>query len=95
MEGDKADGGDGDPRTYKMAFPLREGTRPFPVKGFNGRASTRMAMRVHFWHRHVRDTVEILEEGNLPHPQCPLYDMLVPWKALLWFSALDLRSEER
>ena len=39
-------------------------------------------MRVHFWHRHVRDTVVILEEGNLPHPRCPLCDMLVLWKAL-------------
>ena len=25
---------------------------------------------VHFWRRHVRDTVIILEEGNLPHPRC-------------------------
>ena len=24
----------------------------------------------------------ILEEGNLPHPWCPLCDILVPWKAL-------------
>ena len=24
----------------------------------------------------------ILEEGNLPHPRCPLCDMLVPWRAL-------------
>ena len=24
----------------------------------------------------------ILEEGNIPHPWCPLCDMLVPWKAL-------------
>ena len=39
-------------------------------------------MRVHFWHRHVRDTVVILEEGNLPHPCCPLCDIMVPWKAL-------------
>ena len=39
-------------------------------------------MQVHFWNRHVRDTVVILEEGNLPHPQCPLCDMLVPWQSL-------------
>ena len=26
--------------------------------------------------------VVILEEGNLPHPWCPLCDMLVPWKDL-------------
>ena len=43
---------------------------------------TWMAMRVHFWHRHVRDTVVILEEVNLPRPWCPLCDMLVLWKAL-------------
>ena len=24
----------------------------------------------------------IMEDGNLPHPWCPLCDMLVPWKAL-------------
>ena len=39
-------------------------------------------MRVHFWRRHVRDTVIILEEGNLPHPWCENCDMLVPWRAL-------------
>ena len=39
-------------------------------------------MRVNFWHRHVKDTVVILEEGNLPHPRLPLCGMLVPWKAL-------------
>ena len=39
-------------------------------------------MRVHFWRRHVRDTVIILEEGNLPHPRCEECDMLVPWRSL-------------
>ena len=39
-------------------------------------------MRVHFWIRYVRDTVIILEEGNLPHPRCPRCDMLVLWRAL-------------
>ena len=39
-------------------------------------------MRVHFWRRHVRETVIILEEGNLPHPRCENCDMLVPWRAL-------------
>ena len=33
-------------------------------------------------HRHVLDTVVILEEGNLPHPRCPQRDMLVPWRTL-------------
>ena len=39
-------------------------------------------MRVHFLHLHVRNTVVILEEGNLSHPQCIRCDMLVPCRAL-------------
>ena len=39
-------------------------------------------MGVKFWHRHNRDTVVILAEGNLPHPRCPLCDMMVPWRDL-------------
>ena len=27
---------------------------------------------IHFWHRHFRDTMVILLEGNLPHPWCAL-----------------------
>ena len=39
-------------------------------------------MRVHFWRRHVRDIIIILEEGNFPHPRCENCDMFVPWRAL-------------
>ena len=39
-------------------------------------------MRVHFWRRHVWDTIIILEEGKLPHPRCENCDMFVPWRAL-------------
>ena len=39
-------------------------------------------MRVHFLHRHVLDTVVILEDVNLPHPRCPKCDMLVPCRTL-------------
>ena len=39
-------------------------------------------MRVNFIHRHVKDTMVILEEGNLPHPRFPQCNMLVPWRAL-------------
>ena len=39
-------------------------------------------MRVHFVHRNVQDTMVILEEGNLPHQQCPRCDLQVPRKAL-------------
>ena len=39
-------------------------------------------MWVHFVHRHVHDTVVILEEGNFPLPRCPRCDLHVSSKAL-------------
>ena len=81
QEGDEEAGGD-KPRTYMMDFPAKAGPNPCPVEGCSGRASTGTEMRMHFCYRHVRDTVVILKEGNLPHPRCPLRDMPVPWKSL-------------
>ena len=52
------------------------------MEGCTEALATRTAMRVHFMHRHVQDTVVMLEEGNLPHPRCPRCDMQVPRKAL-------------
>ena len=37
---------------------------------------------VNFMHLHVRDTVVILDKGNLPHPRCPQCDVMVTWNAL-------------
>ena len=45
-------------------------------------AVTWTAIRVHFWHRNVRDTVVILKEGNFPHSKYPLWDTLMPWYSL-------------
>ena len=45
-------------------------------------SETRAALRVHFVHRHVHDTVVLLEEGNLPLPWCPRCDLQVYRKAL-------------
>ena len=58
------------------------GDNGMPSRRVPGRAGTRTAMRVHFWRRHVRDTIIILEEGNLPHPRCENCDMFVLWRAL-------------
>ena len=77
---DAATGGE-EQKTYQMEFP-KGGTTDCPVEGCPGRTGTRTAMRVHFWRRHVRDTIIILEEGNLPHPRCENCYMLVPWRAL-------------
>ena len=67
---------------YKMHFPAKDGRRRCPVEGCPGVLATRAAMRVHFVHRHVHDTVVILEEGNLPLPRCPRCDLQVSRKAL-------------
>ena len=42
----------------------------------------RTAMRVHFVHWHVQETVVMPEEGNSPHPRCARCDMQVPRQAL-------------
>ena len=75
-------GGSDELRTYRMAFPENAGRRPCSVEGCSGQAATRMVTWVHFWHGNVRDNMVILEEGNLPHPQCLLCDMLEQWWSL-------------
>ena len=57
-----------EPRTYRMDLPTAGGVRNCLVEGCPGRAVTRTSMWVHFLHRHVWDTVFILEEVNLSHP---------------------------
>ena len=52
------------PQEYWMSFPKKGGPRTCPVEGCPGKMATRTAMRVHFVHRHVLDTVVMLEEGK-------------------------------
>ena len=59
----------GEPHTYRMAFLTKGGSRSCLVKGYPGRAGMRTAMRMHFFNRHVRDIVIILEEGNPSLPR--------------------------
>ena len=65
-----------------MSFPAKRCRRRCPVERCPGVLATQAAMRVHFVHRHVHNTVVILEEGNLPLPRCPLCDLQVSRKAL-------------
>ena len=65
-----------------MHFPAKGGRRRCPVERCPGVLATRAAMRVHFVHRHVHNTVVILEEGNTPLPRCPRCDLQVSSKAL-------------
>ena len=81
QENDKEFGGD-DTRTFRVAFLEKSELSSFPVEGCSGQAATWMSMRIYFWHRTVRDTVVILDEGNLPRPRCPMCDIMVPWRIL-------------
>ena len=65
-----------------VIFPEKGGMQTYPVEGCPDIVATRTVMRVHFVHRHVLDTIVILEEGNFPHPQCAWCDMQVPRRAL-------------
>ena len=65
-----------------MSFPAKGGPRWCPVEGYPGALSSRKAMRVQFVHQHVHNTVVMLEEGNLPLPQCTWCDLQVTRKAL-------------
>ena len=68
----------GKPRTYKRNLLIAGGANNCPVEGCRGRAAIQTMMRVHVYHQNVRDTVIILEEGNLPHIWCRRFNMLVP-----------------
>ena len=65
-----------------MHFPAKGGRRRCPVERCPWVLATRAAMRVHFVHQHVHETVVILEEGNLPLTRCPRCDLQVSRKAL-------------
>ena len=67
---------------YKMHFPAKDGRRRCPVEGCLGVLATQAAMWVHFVHRHVHNTVVILDESNLPLPRCPRCDLQFSRKAL-------------
>ena len=48
----------------------------YVVEGCRGRATSLTNLRIHFVHRNVQYTLEIIE-GNWPHPQCPRWNMFV------------------
>ena len=70
------------PQEYRTSFPTKGGPRTCPVEGCLWKMATRTAIRVHFVHRHVLNTVVMLEEGNFPHPWCDKCSMQVPRRAL-------------
>ena len=55
-------------QVYRMSFLTKGGPRRCPMEGCPWKQGTRTSMRVHFVHRHVLDTMVMLEEGNFPPP---------------------------
>ena len=71
---DHPDRGQGSPGIPDVV-PGKGGTADMPRGGVPGKMATRTAVQVHFVHRHVLDTVVMLEEGNFPHPRCAKCNM--------------------
>ena len=75
---------DGTPAQYWVSFPtILDGLR-CPVEGCQGTAASRTNLRVHFAHKHPRDSIVIMGEGKQSHPWCPQCGMFVPQEALNW-----------
>jgi hypothetical protein len=70
------------PAEYRVSFPKTVSKIDCPIEGCPGRATSRANLRVHFMHRHARDTLVILEEGSFPNPRCEYCDMFVPRPAI-------------
>ena len=61
------------------------------IQGGGEGAKSRDNLLVHFVQLHVRYTIAIMLEVNIPHPLCPNCDMFVPWTVLnIWNSAITL-----
>jgi hypothetical protein len=70
------------PAEYLVSFPKTVTSIDCPIEGCPGKATSRANLRAHFMHRHVKDTLIILDEGSFPHPRCEYCDMFVPRPAV-------------
>ena len=72
----------GESKTYQVYFPSAIMRLRCPVARCQGGETIRTNLQVHFAHRHVKDDVVILEEGNHPYPRCPKCEMFVSQQEL-------------
>ena len=72
----------GEAQTYRVSFPKRLSRLRCPVERCLGGVLSRTNLWIYFLHRHVQDTIVILEEGTQPYPRCTQCDIFVPQKAL-------------
>ena len=54
---------------YRVSFLMMMEAIACPVPVCEGGEINRTNLRIHFVHRHMQDTLWILEEGNHTHPQ--------------------------
>ena len=67
---------------YGVSFPRAYVSIGCPVGACEGQATMRTNLRIHFLNFHMRDTIVIMEEGNLPHTCFLECDIFIPWAAL-------------
>ena len=65
---------DPEPDLHIVSMPTRKFDIDCPVPGCPGHATDRFSLRRHFMHRHILDTLIIIEEGILPRcDQCGMF----------------------
>ena len=87
-----------EPRLYRVSFSKAAWFIGSPVESWTGRRNNLTYLHIHFVHRHVQDTILILEEYNLPQHHFLVWNMIVPWeplKRLQYTTSLWVRGEER
>ena len=60
-------------------LPKDTDTTPVPGGGVSGGSTNQTNLRVYFLHRHVRDTIVIMEEGSRTYPRCPKYEIFLSY----------------
>ena len=61
----------------QVDFPRMAPQIDCPVKGCPGRATNWPKIDMYFMHWHMEDTIFILNEGTISHPQCGQYNILI------------------
>ena len=71
-----------DPKLYLVSFPYMEGSMEWFGKWFKGLETSHTNLRINSVHCHVWNIIVIMKEDNLPQPQCPGCNIVLPWLTL-------------
>ena len=70
------------PSIYRASFTKAARLVGFLVEDCGGWVTTRTNLRINLVHRHMRETIVIMEGGNCYHYRCSSYNMFVPWEEI-------------